>query len=52
MKQKMVAALGFQTFHGARATLTGLELVHMIRKGQVRPLAKGSDAEQFRALAA
>ena len=52
MKQKMAAALGFQTFHTANATITGIESVHMIRKGQVRPLADGSDAEQFSALAA
>ncbi|MDD9944073.1 MAG: IS6 family transposase [Myxococcales bacterium] len=52
VKQRVRAALGFQTFHTARATLAGIELVHMLRKGQVRPLANGSDAEQFRALAA
>ena len=52
VKQKMVAALGFQTFHTAKDTITGIELVHMIRKGQVRPLSTGSDAQQFNALAA
>lgn len=52
VKQKMVAALGFQTFYTAKATLSGIELVHMIRKGQVRPLLSGSDAEQFTALGA
>ncbi len=52
VKQKMVAALGFKTFYTAKATLFGLELVHMIRKGQVRPLHNGTDAQQFRALAA
>lgn len=30
----------------------GIELAHMIRKGQVRPLRSGTDAEQFYALAA
>jgi hypothetical protein len=29
-----------------------IELAHMIRKGQVRPLNNGSDAQQFFALAA
>ena len=48
----MRAALGFQTFATARATIAGLELVHMIKKGQVRPLNGGSDADQFYALAA
>ena len=52
VKQKMVAALGFKTFYTAKVTLAGVELVHMIRKGQVRPLADGSDAQQFHALAA
>jgi len=52
VKQKMVAALGFKTFYTAKATLFGLELVHIIRKGQIRPLPTGSDAKQFQALAA
>ncbi len=52
VKQKMVAALGFKTFYTAQVTLAGVELVHMIRKRQVRPLPTGSDARQFQALAA
>jgi len=52
VKQKMVAALGFKTFYTAKATLLGLELVHMIRKGPIRPLHDGTDAQQFGALAA
>ena len=52
VKQKVRAALGFKTFRTARATIMGIELVHMIRKGQVRPLPNGSDAEQFYALVA
>jgi putative transposase len=52
VKQKMRASLGWQTFHTAQATIAGIELVHMIRKGQVRPLQDGTDAEQFFALAA
>lgn len=46
------AALGLGTFYTAKATLMGIELVCMIRKGQVRPLADGADTQQFRALAA
>ena len=52
VKQKMRASLGWQTFHTAQATIAGIELVHMIRKGQVRPRAGATDAEQFVALAA
>ncbi|MDD9933197.1 MAG: IS6 family transposase [Myxococcales bacterium] len=52
VKQRVRATLGFKALRTARATLAGIELVHMIRKGQVRPLAGASDAEQFHALAA
>ena len=46
--------LGFKTFDAAQATLAGIELMHMLRKGQ---LAGGSEqgltvAEQFYTLAA
>ncbi len=46
--------LGFKAFDAAQSTLTGIELMHMLRKGQ---LAGGreqgrSAAEQFYALAA
>jgi putative transposase len=45
--------LGFKSFEAAQSTLTGIELMHMLRKGQ---LAGGSEAglsaaEQFYALA-
>src|ERR1035437_6457458 len=46
--------LGFKTFRTARAVLAGIELTHMIRKGQLSA-EKGKDlsfAEQFYALAA
>jgi putative transposase len=52
MKQKMRAALGFKAFYSAHATLQGVELVRMIRKGQVRPVPGGTDTDQFNALAA
>ena len=41
--------LGFKTFRTARAVLAGIELMHMIRKGQLSA-EKGKDlsfAEQF-----
>jgi putative transposase len=46
--------LGFKAFDAAQSTLTGIELIHMLRKGQ---LAGGrgaglTAAEQFYALAA
>ncbi len=46
--------LGFQSFHSARITLAGIELMHMIKKGQMAQ-ADGknlSAAEQFYSLAA
>ena len=46
--------LGFKSFEAAQCTLSGVELIHMIRKGQ---LASSADqaltaAEQFYSLAA
>ena len=32
---------GFRSLHGARRTIQGYEVVHMIRKGQVRWSPKG-----------
>ena len=52
VKQKARAALGFKAFHSAHATLQGVEVVQMIRKGQVRPVSEGSFIEQFNRLAA
>jgi len=45
--------LGFKTFAAAQATLTGIELLHMLRKAQLRggKEASRSVAEQFYALA-
>jgi len=40
--------LGFRSFAGAERTIQGYEAMHMIRKGQVRWLAKGDIAEQIR----
>ena len=44
--------LGFKSFRAARAILAGIELMHMIRKGQF--MLEGEDrafADQFYALA-
>ena len=46
--------LGFKTFHSARITLQGIELLHMIKKGQMI-MAEGTNlsaAGQFYSLAA
>ena len=46
--------LGFKAFDAAQSTLTGIELIHMLRKGQLEGgrEAGRSAAEQFYALAA
>ena len=46
--------LGFKAFDAAQATLTGIELIHMLRKGQLEGGREQgrSAAEQFYALAA
>ena len=46
--------LGFKSFHTARRTLVGIELIHMLRKGQLDD-GNGQGltaAEQFYTLAA
>jgi transposase-like protein len=41
IKRRVNASQGIRSFHGARRTIQGYEVVHMIRKGQVRWLPKG-----------
>jgi IS6 family transposase len=48
IKRRVNASLGFRSFDGAERTIQGYEAMHMIRKGQVRWLAKGDVAEQVR----
>jgi transposase-like protein len=43
--------LGFKSFRSAAATIAGIELMHMIRKGQLRATRKLRPAQQFYALA-
>lgn len=43
--------LGFKSFRSAAATLAGVELIHMIRKGQLRTTGKLRPAQQFYSLA-
>lgn len=53
VKRVIKPMLNFQSFHSAKSILTGIELMHMIRKGQLN--MEGSDkmsfANQFYALA-
>ena len=45
--------LGFKSFHAAKSVLAGIELMHMIRKGQlnITGIEELSFADQFYALA-
>ena len=44
--------LGFKSFRSAAIMLAGIELMHMIRKGQLEGRAKLRPAQQFYSLAA
>jgi len=46
IKRRVNASQGFRSFDGAWRTLQGYEVLHMIRKGQVRWLPKGDVAGQ------
>lgn len=46
IKRRVRAMQGFRAFHSAVRTLQGIETMNMIRKGQVRWLAKGDIAGQ------
>ena len=54
IKRRTRAMLGFKSFRSAQATLAGIELTHMIKKGQERATrgVRLSSAQQFYALAA
>jgi len=47
IKRRVRASQGFRSFQSARRTIKGIEIMHMIRKGQVRWLAKGDIAGQL-----
>jgi transposase-like protein len=47
IKRRINASLGFRSFSGAERTIQGYEAMHMIRKGQVRWLAKDDSAGQI-----
>ena len=51
VKRVVRPMLGFKSFRSAAATIAGIELMHMIRKGQLRATGKLPPAQQFYALA-
>jgi transposase-like protein len=51
VKRLVRPMLGFKSFRSAAATLAGIELMHMIRKGQLRMRGKLRPAQQFYSLA-
>jgi len=51
IKRTTKPMMGFKAFHSANATLLGIELHHMLRKGQHKNAANMTVFEQFYALA-
>jgi putative transposase len=54
IKRRIRPMMGFKTFHSARRTRKGIELMHMLKKGQMPPVFGQtlSAAEQYYRLAA
>ena len=48
IKKRIAASLWFRSVGGALNTIAGYESMHMIRKGQIRWLAKGDVVGQIR----
>ena len=51
IKRLVRPMLGFKSFRSAGLTLAGIELMHMIRKGQLLPSGEVRPARQFYSLA-
>ena len=51
IKRVVNSMMGFKGFHSTQATLAGIELHHMLKKGQHRQAANLLVFEQFYALA-
>ena len=51
IKRVVRPMLGFKSFRSAAATLAGIELMHMIRKGQLRTTGELRPVQQFYSLA-
>ena len=39
IKWRLIQGLGFKNFESAKRTIAGIEIVHMIKKNQLRPLS-------------
>jgi putative transposase len=52
VKRLVRPMLGFKSFRSAHVTLTGIELMHMIRKGQLQTIGELRPAQAFYSLAA
>ena len=52
VKRIIQLLLGFESFRSARNTLSGIEVMHMIRKGQLRDGSGLNPAQRFYSLAA
>jgi putative transposase len=51
IKRLVRPMMGFKSFWSAAATLAGIELMHMIRKGQMKAAGRLRLAQQFYAVA-
>jgi transposase-like protein len=51
IKRLVRPMMGFKSFRSAAVTLAGIELMHMIRKGQLMPMGEVRPAQQFYSLA-
>ena len=51
IKRRVKPGLGFASFHTAWRTLRGYEIMHMLRKGQVRGVARGDVVAQSQFIA-
>ena len=51
VRHKVRPMMGFKSFWSAAVTLAGIELMHMIRKGQLRAAGRLRPANQFYSLA-
>jgi putative transposase len=51
IKRLVRPMMGFKAFWSAAVTLAGIEIMHMIRKGQLRAAGKLRPAQQFYSLA-
>ena len=51
IQRLMRPILGFKSFWSAAVTLAGVELLHMIRKGQLRTTGELCRAQQFYSMA-